>query len=397
MKYADVEKLHEAGLINDDQRQKIISHFSLKEEGNKFLAIISFIGAVLVISGVVLLVASNWQEIPRAVKIGVGMLLMLGAHAGGWYLREVQQVYRKSGEALHLVGSGLFLANIALIGQIYHIATREPNAFLLWWVGIAALPWLLRSKAQHVLLLLAFGIWFGFEVNENNSPIYFRSDENQILLYALLGLIFVGAGYCLRRTRFAEFASPTEKFGLLGFQTFAYPMTWGIFGHHGYAWYDESRNVSQWILPALCGVAVLSVVFGAGGLKDLTRQWRWIWGLALAGAVGLLAGAYYWAPIWDTAMFSDRHNFGYHWIAAIGLFVFCLLEIQTGIQERSPFMINSGVVFIALDIFAMYFVLFGSMARTGVMFLLSGIFLIAFGIYLEKKRRSLMKQIRMAT
>jgi hypothetical protein len=60
-------------------------------------------------------------------------------------------------------------------------------------------------------------------------------------------------------------------------------------------------------------------------------------------------------------------------------------------------MINSGVVFIALDIFAMYFVLFGSMARTGVMFLLSGIFLIAFGIYLEKKRRSLMKQIRMAS
>jgi len=139
------------------------------------------------------------------------------------------------------------------------------------------------------------------------------------------------------------------------------------------------------------------IALGSRSLGNLTRQWRWTWGLALAGAVGLVAGAFYWAPIWDTAIFSDRHNFGYHWIAAMGLFIFCILEIQTGIQERSPFMINAGVVFIALDIFATYFVLFGSMARTGLMFLISGVFLIAFGIYLEKKRRSLMKHIRSAT
>jgi uncharacterized membrane protein len=72
---------------------------------------------------------------------------MLGAHGGGWYLREVNGQYRKNGEALHLVGSGLFLGNIALIGQMYHLSARPPNAFLLWWAGIAALPWLLRSKA----------------------------------------------------------------------------------------------------------------------------------------------------------------------------------------------------------------------------------------------------------
>ena len=57
---------------------------------------------------------------------------------------------------------------------------------------------------------------------------------------------------------------------------------------------------------------------------------------------------------------------------------------------------NLGVVFIALDIIAAYFDLFGSMARTGVMFLISGIFLIVFGVYLEKKRRKLMKQIKLS-
>jgi len=154
MKYADIQKIHDAGLITDDQRREITDHFKLKEDDNKFLVIISFVGAVLVLGGIILLIASNWAEIPRGVKIVAGLLLMVGFHAGGWYLREVQAKYLKSGEALHLVGSGLFLGNIALIGQIYNISSRVPNAFLLWWVGIAALPWPLRSKAQQILVLL---------------------------------------------------------------------------------------------------------------------------------------------------------------------------------------------------------------------------------------------------
>src|SRR5205814_2892786 len=132
-----------------------------------------------------------------------------------------------TGEALHLLGSGLFLANIALIGQVYHISSRPPNAFLLWWAGIAALPWILRSKAQHVLSLLAFGVWFGMEINESGSLLFFGNDEAQVIVYSLLGLVYLGLGYCLRRTSFAEFAPATEKLGLLAFLSFAYPLTWG--------------------------------------------------------------------------------------------------------------------------------------------------------------------------
>jgi hypothetical protein len=37
------------------------------------------------------------------------------------------------------------------------------------------------------------------------------------------------------------------------------------------------------------------------------------------------------------------------------------------------------------------------MARTGLMFILSGVFLILFAVFLEKKRRALMKQIKSQT
>jgi uncharacterized membrane protein len=388
MKYSDIEKIQEAGLITAEQQRHIVEHFKLKEEGSQFLVIISFVGAVLVACGIILLIAANWGGIPRGVKIAVGLLLMLGAHGGGWYLREVNGQYRKSGEALHLVGSGLFLGNIALIGQIYHLSARPPNAFLLWWAGIAALPWLLRSKAQHVLSLLAFGLWFGLEINQEGSPIFFGNDEYQILLYALLGLVYLGGGYCLRRTSFAEFASPTEKLGLLAFLAFAYPLTWGVlYREHG-----GLATVSPWIFPALAALALLLLAGGLPALTDLSRQWRWTWGLALAGGIGLLAGELFVAPHW--AVGYGRENDAYHWLCAVGLFVFCLLQIQVGVQRRSKFMVNLGVAFIALLIIATYVNLVGSMARTGLMFLAGGVFLIVFGIYLEKKRRTLMRQMK---
>ena len=68
MKYADIQKLHDAGLITDEQRRKIIGHFKLKEDGGNFLAIISVIGAVLIAAGIALLISAHWNEIPRGVK-----------------------------------------------------------------------------------------------------------------------------------------------------------------------------------------------------------------------------------------------------------------------------------------------------------------------------------------
>ncbi|MSU31104.1 MAG: DUF2157 domain-containing protein [Pedosphaera sp.] len=387
MKRADIQKIQEAGLITEGQEQKIISHFNLIEEGSSFFAITSLIGAALAITGITLLISANWEEIPRGVKIAVGLVLMLGAHGAGWWLREVMGNYRKIGEALNLIGSGLFLANIALIGQIYHLVSRPPNALLLWLAGISAMPWILRSKAQHVLVLIGFGVWFGMEINERDRFAYFGGNENQIVLYSLLGIIYLGFGYVLRRTRFETFAKVTEQLGLITMLAFAYPLTWGI--NHGHHLPDEQGWIFI-VIIVMCTVALTLVVAGASSLKHLDRQWRWTWRGALTALVALSAGQFYLAHS-EVIRTADS---GYHWIAATVLFVFCLLQIQVGLRERSRFMINLGTAFIALDIFAIYIRLIDSMARTGTMFLASGVFLIGFGVYLEKKRRRLMQQIK---
>jgi hypothetical protein len=202
-----------------------------------------------------------------------------------------------------------------------------------------------------------------------------------------LGLVYVGLGYTLRRGAFADVAKATERFGLVLFLVFVYPLTWQGF-------LDDYRDAvagSYWILPAMAVVVIALVALGARKL-ELDRQWRWTWGMTLAAAAGLVALSFYvpheriWG--WHNSL-SPVNAF-----AALGLFVFCLLQIQVGLQERSAFLVNVGVVFIALDIIASYIGLFGTMARTGLMFVVSGVFLLAFGVYLEKKRRALLKQIK---
>lgn len=387
MNTTDIERIHAAGLITAEQRDRIVAHFGMKDEGARFLIIVSFFGAVLVAAGIALLIGAHWNEIPRGVKLAGGLALLLGAHGGGWWLRDARQDYPKTGEALHFAGSLLWLANIALVGQIYHLSSRPGNAFLLWWVGIAALPWLLRSAAQFALLLLAIGIWFGVEINDRTS-LLLCDDEHQVLAYALLGLMFTGFGFVLRRGADKNFAVVAETIGLLAFVIFSYPLTWAGF----WGWNHRPEELCPWLFPTLGALAVLLTALGCRNLAGLTRQWRTTFGLALAGAAALLVGAYYVPQRNDWYWFG--HMTPLNTIAAIAFFIYCLLQVQVGVQARSRFLVNLGVVFIALDILATYIGLFGSMAFTGLMFVMSGLCLIVFAVFLERKRRSWMKQIK---
>lgn len=388
MKTTDVEKIHDAGLISTEQRDKIIAHFGLEEDGGRFVAIISFIGAVLVAAGVALLISAHWNEIPRGVKLAGGLMLMLAAQGGGWWLRAARKNYPKTGEALHFAGSLLFLGNIALVGQIYHLSSRPANAFLLWWLGLAALPWLLRSAAQFALLLLGMGIWLGVEINDATSLIRF-DDERQVLVYALLGLVYTGCGFLLRRSSYQNFSVVAETFGLAVFTIFSYPLTWAGF----LSWGDREAEWNSWFLPMLGALAATLAVLGCRQIASIPRQWRFTWGATLAGAAILLVLAN-WVPQQDT-----WHWFGHmtplNTVAAIALFIYGLLQIQIGVQVGSRFLVNLGVAVIGLDLIATYIGLFGSMAFTGMMFIVSGVFLILFAVFLEKKRRALIKRIKL--
>lgn len=390
MKHSDIIKLQELGLITAEQRQKIIETLHIKEDQNKFLVILSVLGALLIVGGMILLISANWEDIHRGVKILCGLALMLSAWGVGWHLRENRGNHPKTGEALYMVGAGLWLANIALIGQIYNLSSRPPNAFLLWLAGFAALPWILRSKGLFVLSLASFWIWLGMELNDRHSWFGVEWDEAQMALYAMTGLLVAGWGTWLRAGRWSEFAGPAEKTGLLALAICCYPMCWEL-AH-------RLDVMKSWPAIGLMSVVtVLALALLGLGLRnpklELDTQWRWAWGLSLGTVAALL---------WVWLLFaSGERSFYYHdasgvisgWVARIALFLFAMMQIQAGLSMRSSFMVNLGLVLIGGVLLAAFVRLFGSMATTGWMFLITGVFLMALGVYLERKRRKLMARL----
>ncbi len=401
MNYADVEKLHELGLIDASQRQRIVETLNLREEPGRMLTIFSVLGALLIVAGIGLLISSNWDDIPSWLKIAVGLGLMLSAWAVGYRLREgragVPGNWPRVGEALYLVGAGLWLGNIALVGQIYHLSSREPNALLLWLVGIAALPWILRSKALFVLSLIALFVWLGAEVNSAEGLLGGEWRQSQLLLYHLVGLVLLAWGHGLRGGPWKAFSTAAEKTGLLAFFLAAYPFCWGILGLH----HLGSNPAVITTLVVLGAVAL--VLFAISLWREdlgLTAQWRWTWVLSLVG-VSLLIGITVAGQDPGSAnrswfFGSDDSNAWFHAAVCVALFLVSLVMAHVGLAIRSAFAVNFAITVIAMVFLALYVTLVGSMATTGWMFLFSGVSLIGFGVFLERRRRSLIARLRAA-
>src|ERR1051325_3966460 len=194
MNLKDVQQIYDAGLISDDQRHRIIDHFRLDHPHNRFLAIQLTIGGALVLTGIILVISANWDAIPGLAKISGGALLMAAAHRVGWKFGGTNQTYPRLAEVFHFVGAGLFLANIALVGQVYHLSSRAPNAVLFWLIGIIPLVWILRSLSIHVLRLAGFLVWLGIEINAHDGWLHFASHASQLGIFAGIGALLYGCG-----------------------------------------------------------------------------------------------------------------------------------------------------------------------------------------------------------
>ncbi|HAB15597.1 MAG TPA: hypothetical protein DCE44_04010, partial [Verrucomicrobiales bacterium] len=385
----DIEKIHEAGLISDDQLAAIIAHFKLNRETNRFLIILGVIGAILVSAGIILLVSTNWDSIPSMVKLTAGLVLLVGAHGLGRWL-ERRGGYPALVEVCHLLGAGMFLANIALVGQVYHLSDRLPNAFLLWAAALTPFAFILRSRAQFILWLSAVGTWLATELDEPRSWLYFGGYERACLVYVILGVLLAGIGLLMRRSRFPEFAPPTEKFGLLMLHLASFPLTIGFF--------YRPRELSPGAIWVLTGItAAAAAVWLWSTLRSPVvedRQWRWVWA---AAQVGIVVLAWVGLLVQHERSWNDfAGGFGPHWIALPALFIFCLLQAHLGVMRRSPFLVNLAMVFIGIHLLSAYFQLFGSMETTGLAFVVTGIVLIGMAAYLERKRRSLIRRMRAA-
>ncbi|HSA84526.1 MAG TPA: DUF2157 domain-containing protein [Patescibacteria group bacterium] len=116
-----------------------------KEDTQKnTIRIILIIAAILIGAGIFSFIASNWQGMSTAAKI-VTIFFFMGLSYGlGWYCKEKKQLQRTA-DAFMLLGVLIYGAGIFLVGQIFHITSNWPDAFILWMLGVIAMAFAVES------------------------------------------------------------------------------------------------------------------------------------------------------------------------------------------------------------------------------------------------------------
>lgn len=378
------------GVITAEQRQRLLARHPVPAGGmNRFLAILAMVGGALLVVGVSLVIKSNWERIGDWVKIG-GLLALLGGFSyAGWRLKVAPGEWPRIGDASLMVAAVSFFLGIVLVSQIFHLDSRPPNGVLLWWAGIVALPWIARARGAQFVSLMAGLTWLGMEFDATDSWIRLARDrgwlfdEGYLLAAAavLAGLALTLAGFALRTGERRDFAGLHEKIGLLIACVGLYFL--------GFAWEGPGSWVHEPPQTRWQGVAVVTALLAAALLGAWRRNRSDVKELlvfalpALVPALGHLGGV----------DFNDS-GWVYGGLACLALFLLNVGMIRAGLATGREGWINLGVAFIALNVVTRYFVLFGTMLEGGVFFMVTGLVVLGFGFYLERKRRSLVGQLR---
>lgn len=136
--------------------QECFSSLTVQEEkedtSKRTIHIIVTIGAILIGAGIFSFIAANWQEMSKAVKIGIILISMFSSYGAGWYLKEKSHLL-KTGEALMLLGAILYGAGIFLVAQMFHIRANWPDGFILWMIGAIAMAFAVESYSLFYLAI----------------------------------------------------------------------------------------------------------------------------------------------------------------------------------------------------------------------------------------------------
>lgn len=375
------------GLLSEAQRETLLARHPQESGSGRFIAILGAIGGALLLAGVCLLVGANWQKIGDWVKIGGTIALLVGAYGTGWVLKVASGRYPRIGDAFFMTGAGLFMAGIALVSQIYHLNSRPATGVLVWWLGIAALPWLVKSKGAQLVSLAAFLSWLGMEFSSRGSwlslipaQIGNQGEILSVAMFVVLGLAVWMAGLALQGTRHADFGPLHEKWGAVLVCGGLYLLG---FVRHAWGWRDV-------IVPArpapvlIAGALLLAATAGAwcAARRELASMGPWF-ALILIPVGAVLAGFHPGDGGWLWSM-----------LAWTGLFVLNVFMVRTGLATGRAGWVNIGLGFIALNVITRYFDLFGTMLEGGVFFVVTGVIVLTLGIYLERKRRGWLAAMR---
>ncbi|HLO83863.1 MAG TPA: DUF2157 domain-containing protein [Nostocaceae cyanobacterium] len=165
------------GLISSSQHERLAERYQFNKlevaAKERFTLVAIAIGGLLLVLGVIIFVAANWQVWSREVKFILLMSLFLSTSIIGFLTwrqgaasgegKKPNSSKRLLGEALLFLSALILGANLLLMAQIFNISGSAPELFLAWGFGVLVMAYSLSLNSLGVLaiVLVQIGYWLG--------------------------------------------------------------------------------------------------------------------------------------------------------------------------------------------------------------------------------------------
>jgi uncharacterized membrane protein len=174
-----LDELIQSGVIDEATADRIRDHYAnqTSESGNRLFIVFGILGALLVGLGIVLILAHNWDELSRPVRVAIGLLPLLTGQvlAGRLIFREIANRAWREGVAAFLVC--VIGVSVAVVSQAYHIGGDLAD-FLLTWICLAIPVIYVLGSGMAAILCIAGLTWYACELSyftylgTTSSPYY---------------------------------------------------------------------------------------------------------------------------------------------------------------------------------------------------------------------------------
>jgi uncharacterized membrane protein len=138
-----LEKWTTNGLISDEQAKKIITFEHESASASWVLFGISALGIIVLLTGVISIIAANWDEISPFIKL---VLYFASLSVLGFATFKRSSTTGVLREVLFIAFTLYVLAGIGLVGQIYHLESDGYSALFFWLIITLPVALLVQSR-----------------------------------------------------------------------------------------------------------------------------------------------------------------------------------------------------------------------------------------------------------
>jgi len=350
-----IRKLDEwtaAGLVDADMKDRIHQYELQHASTRGFLFAITWLAVACIVLGVIALVASNWDVIAPAVKLGLYFMLFAGAGCTLLFGVRDRSILQ---ELLRLGLMGYILAGIGLVAQIYHLHSSPWRGMVFW--GATTLLLAVSSTTVWGAFLwvpLALSGWVGYL-----ESLHLANSTFTAAITASLGVLGIFGSFPFtsfphltpfRKTTFAfacaallifSIAVPYARKEVMENSMFAAFMAvlviWGLVLQLNRAYYPKGTRVGLWIFFGCAAIEACFIRFGQLGAWSNYNAKLLFTALFVGGTLSLGIAAFH---------FGQRRVF-----ELLCLFIFLRLLVLYGELLLSLTMTGFGLISIGVFIF----------------------------------------------